>query len=109
LPRFFARLVGSGTTETIGYGLADAELSLMKELDRALPGARLIVRVLSRVDPEPRIVESYQVNYELKAAIEVDAENPAAARRTAFASAREALLGTRLERVEWKESKVTEV
>jgi hypothetical protein len=76
VPPFFARLVGTGTTQTIGCGFADAEHSLMKELGRALPAARLIVRVLSRVDPQPRVVESYQVKYELKVGIEVDAEDP---------------------------------
>lgn len=100
--RFLARVSGEGTAEIPAYGSADAEARLEKELSRALPSAVLRILTLRRVDPDPRIVEAFAVDYRLTADVWVEEEDLESARRAAFVAARRALEGTRFARIAWR-------
>jgi hypothetical protein len=84
-----------------GYGIADAEHALSKEVGRAIPSAKLDIRSIRRTDPAPRIVEEFELDYVLNVEVEVEAVSAVDTRRLAFAEARRLLRGTRFEHVEW--------
>jgi hypothetical protein len=91
---------GRGAVRLPAFGLADAEHRVEKELRALLPGARVTVTSILRVEPEPRIVEEFSAEYLLELAVPVpaDAEDP---RAEAFRTARTPLHGTRYAATEW--------
>jgi hypothetical protein len=105
--RFRARVIGEGTAEIPAYGSGDAEARLEKELSRALPSARIRIHSLRRLDPTPRIVESFAVEYAIEADLAVEGEDRESARRAAFVAARRALEGTRFARIAWRKAELT--
>ena len=100
------RITGRGAVELPGYGVADAEHQLEKELAAALPTAKLRVDQIRRLDAAPRIVEEFQIRFTLTATVEVDlAEDGDDKRaRAAFAAGRAALEGTRFGKIAWEKA-----
>lgn len=96
------RVSGRGAVELPGYGVADAEHRLEKELAAALPTATLRIEEIRRRDPAPRIVEEYEIRFRLTATFEVEETDEEKRVRAAFAAGREALRGTRFEKVAWE-------
>lgn len=96
-------LTGEGRVEIPGYGIADAEDRLEKEIRAVFPDALIRLLQTRRTDPEPRIVEQFEIEYRVVVAVEVDAEAGDAEkmRRRAFASAREMVSGSRIEKIQW--------
>ncbi len=105
--RYHALLVGSGVASIEAFGSADAEARLEKEVARALPGASLLIRALRRTEETPRIVEGFDAEYLLRVRIDMEGNDEEGARRAAFASARQALSGTRFARVAWERAELT--
>lgn len=94
-------LTGEGRLEIPGYGIADAEDRLEKDVRALFPDALFRILQTRRTDPEPKIVETFEVEYRVVVAIEVDPDEPEKMRRKAFAKAREAVLGSRIEQIGW--------
>lgn len=100
-PRVPVRVHGRGAVEIPGYGLADAEHRLEKELKSLLPGGTVQVQQIRRTDPEPRIVESYLISFSVVTDLEVEPSDEGKVERAAYAAARERVRSSRFERVEW--------
>ena len=96
-------MTGTGRADVAAYGIADAEMTLEKELSRAWPGATLRIPEVHRTEAVRRIVESFELLYHLTLEVEVDAPDAESARRAARAAARQALRETRFARVVWND------
>ena len=96
-------LTGEGRVEIPGYGIADAEDRLEKEIRTVFPDALIRLLQTRRTDPEPRIVEEFEIEYRVVVGVEVDSGTGDAEKmqRKAFAVAREAVSGTRIEKIQW--------
>jgi GTP cyclohydrolase III len=95
-------LRGSGRVELPAYGLADAEHQVEKEIHALCPDAAVDVLDVGRVDERSRIVEEFRVHYRVRASVEVNADSPAEARKSALRALRERFAGSRYERVAWQ-------
>ncbi|HET7321069.1 MAG TPA: hypothetical protein VFI96_01120 [Longimicrobiaceae bacterium] len=95
------RVRGRGRVEVAGYGVADAEHLVEKELGTLWPEARIAVLDVARTDPESRIVEEFAVSFTVEGVLRVEGETEEDAARAAFRQARQKLAGSRYERVEW--------
>lgn len=95
------RVHGRGAVEIPGYGLADAEHRLEKELKTILSGGIVQVQQIRRTDPEPRIVESYLISFSVVIELEVEPVEEGKVERAAYGAARERVRSSRFERVEW--------
>lgn len=95
------RVHGRGSVEIPGYGVADAEHRMEKELSSLLPGAIVHVQQIRRTDPQPRIVEAYLIDYGVVVELEVEPNEEGKTDRAAYAAARERVRGSRFERMEW--------
>jgi hypothetical protein len=87
-----------------GYGLADAEHRVEKEVRAIWPECAVQVLDVARPPGSDRIVEEFAVRYRLRGTVEVEAETPAAARAAALRLLRERFAGTRYARVAWDQS-----
>ena len=87
--------------EVAGYGVADAEHLVEKELGRLWPDGRVTVANIAREGP-PRIVEEFEVEYRLDGTVEVEAESPEEAPREAFRELRRRVGGSRYARTAWE-------
>ena len=105
--RFRARVRGQGTVEVPGYGVADAEHRLEKEIAALDPTATVQIREIRRVDSEARIVETFALSFAIRMELDVEEEEEGEARRKAFAAARDILKGSRYERVAWDKADLT--
>jgi hypothetical protein len=93
---------GTGRVELPGYGLADAEHQVEKEIRALWPDAAVDVLDVARADEASRIVEEFRVRYRVRAAVSVEADTAADARRSALRLLRERFAGSRYGRVAWE-------
>lgn len=101
MTRFRVAVRGAGRVELAGYGMADAEHRVEKELAALWPAAAVEVLEVARAG-DGRIVEEFGVRYRLAGAEEVEAESAAAARRAVLRGLRARFDGTRFARVAWE-------
>jgi hypothetical protein len=99
--RFTVRVRGQGTVQVAAHGLVDAERLVEKELIRLWPGATIRVERISRSGP-PRIVEEFDVCYQVEGTHEVSAPAPEQAPAAAFRHLRGLLAGSRYRKTEWE-------
>lgn len=96
------RLRGTGRVEVPAYGIADAEAQVEKELRRVLPGVRIEIPDVARLDAGERIVETFLVAYRVHVETKQEALNEAGALRQALHATRGATAGTRFHRITWE-------
>ncbi len=94
-------IAGDGRVTVPAYGLADAEHRVEKEIAKRLPGADVSILAVERPRDDPRIVEEFEVHYQVRVELEVAAADAAEARKLAFRSARASLAGSRYVRTVW--------
>jgi hypothetical protein len=92
---------GAGRVELAGYGVADAEHRVEKELAALWPEGRVEVAEVARTGTG-RIVEEFAVAYRVHGEVPVDAASATEAARLALRSLRERFAGSRFERVAWE-------
>jgi hypothetical protein len=85
-----------------GYGLADAEHQVEKEIGRAWPGSRVAVEEVGRGTGPGSIVETFRVGFRVEGPVDAQGESPEELRRDAFRRARARLAGTRFRGVVWE-------
>lgn len=96
------RVRGSGVVRVPAYGIADAEHLVEKELGRLWPEARVRILEVSREGPA-RLVEDFEVEYQIEGVVEASAEEAVQARREAFRHLRSLVQGTRYALTRWEE------
>lgn len=102
MTRHLVKLVGRGRAEVVAYGVADAEHLVEKEIRQRLPRASVEITSLERVEDGGKIAEEFRAGYRVRVELEAEAEDEVAAKRAALAQAREALSGSRYQRIEWE-------
>lgn len=100
--RYRVRVRGEGRVVVAGYGVADAEHRVEKELGRLWPGARVSIRDVARSDDRERIVEEFEVGFRLEGEVQAEAESAERAVREAFREARTRLEGSRYWKTSWE-------
>lgn len=83
-----------------GFGVADAEHVVLKEIGRAWPEARASIVGIRRTG-EDRIVEEFTVEYIVSADVQAESVSETGATGAAFRHARRIFSGTRYRRTEW--------
>ena len=95
------RVRGTGRVEVAGYGMADAEHRVEKELRELWPEARVEVAEVSRTGTG-RIVEEFAVRYAVRGEVEAEGATEEEARRAALRGLRTRFTGSRYTQVAWE-------
>jgi hypothetical protein len=95
------RVQGEGAVRVPGYGLADAEHQVEKELRELWPEASIQILDVGRDGSAPRIVEDFAVRYRVKGEVDIEADDLEEARREAFRQLRTRFTGSRFSTVAW--------
>lgn len=100
------RVTGEGRVQVPGYGIADAEDRIEKDVRALFPTGLFRILQTRRTDPEPKIVETFEVEYRVVVAVEVDPDETEKMRRKAFGMVRDTVLGSRIQQIQWLKAEV---